>query len=548
MFENITLKFTDSHDIVIPTKGITIFVGPNNSGKSLVLREFELLSQQGVDSTFKVIRDFEVYWPSEKELDDALEKFAKLQHHIDHQAVLGHIDPRHGLQFERVTLLDFKLQAKRKEDKTAWARQYARWGFTRLDGRSRFYLTDEKEAGDLTLFPQNILRSLFDDEKSRSKVQDIVYDAFNVFLTIDPTKVGWLRLKVSPEKPVEDEQSLNSYAREYFRKAIGIEETGDGVQAFVGITAAVFSGEFHSVLIDEPEAFLHPPLARKLGRHLARSALEKNGTLMASTHSPDFLMGCIQEAKNVQIVRLEYVDGKSRGKLISPEVLGELLRRPLMRSANVVSSLFHDGVVITESDNDRAFYSEIYYRLSEQSGGAFPSVLFINAQNKQTIKDIVGPLRAFGVPAAAITDIDIIKDGGKTWLDWMAAAKVPLILRDGFSNQRIALKARFDAGGRDMKTEGGVAILSPDDRLAADQFFNTVGDYGIFVVRGGELENWLSQLGVQGKKTDWTINMLGALGSDPASSAYVRPEKGDVWGFMAKIASWVRDASRKGTP
>jgi hypothetical protein len=65
---------------------------------------------------------------------------------------------------------------------------------------------------------------------------------------------------------------------------------------------------------------------------------------------------------------------------------------------------------VTESDNDRAFYSEIYYRLAEKESG-YPSLLFVNAQNKQTIRDIIEPLRAFGVPAAAIVDIDILKDG-----------------------------------------------------------------------------------------------------------------------------------------
>jgi len=48
------------------------------------------------------------------------------------------------------------------------------------------------------------------------------------------------------------------------------------------------------------------------------------------------------------------------------------------------------SLLLTESDNDRAFYAEIYYRLAEQEKG-YPSLLFVNAQNKQTIRDIIGP-------------------------------------------------------------------------------------------------------------------------------------------------------------
>jgi hypothetical protein len=106
----------------------------------------------------------------------------------------------------------------------------------------------------------------------------------------------------------------------------------------------------------------------------------------------------VQGSKAVRVVRLGYTGGKSKAHKVDSEVLETILKQPLMRSANVISGLFHDGVVVTESDNDRAFYSEIYYRLAEETRDA-PSILFVNAQNKQTAKDIVSPLRQFGIPA-----------------------------------------------------------------------------------------------------------------------------------------------------
>jgi hypothetical protein len=339
---------------------------------------------------------------------------------------------------------------------------------------------------------------------------------------------------------------LNHEAREFHRKALHIKEGSDGVQAYTGIVTSVLSGEYHTILVDEPEAFLHPPLARKLGKHLTNLATERGGSLLAATHSSDFLMGCVQAGKDVRVVRLEYRNGKSRGKAVDPNQLNALFRNPLMRSANVVSALFHDGVVVTESDNDRAFYAEIYTRLAEENE-TLPSVLFVNAQNKQTIKDIIGPLRQFGVPAAAIPDIDILKDGGKTWTDWLAAAQVPNALHTGYASQRAVIKERMEKSGKDMKRDGGVSILEPGDQLAANQLFDTLDSYGIFVVRDGELEDWLKHLNVTGKKTDWTVRMLQKLGSDPASAEYVRPTEGDVWTFLRKIVAWINDPSRHGT-
>jgi len=202
--------------------------------------------------------------------------------------------------------------------------------------------------------------------------------------------------------------------------------------------------------------------------------------------------------------------------------------------------------IVTESDNDRAFYGEIYHRLASVHKD-YPSILFINAQNKQTIKNIIEPLRKFGVPAAAIPDIDILKDGGKTWMEWLRAAHIPNALHTGFSAQRVAIKDRFDATGKDMKADGGINALSATDKQAAEQLFQTLDAYGDFVVRGGELEHWLVQLGVPGKKTDWTVAMLERLGSDPADSSYVQPGTDDVWKFIEGVVQWVRTATRKGT-
>ena len=42
MFETISLKFTErSAPLIVPAQGVTVFVGPNNAGKSLALREIE---------------------------------------------------------------------------------------------------------------------------------------------------------------------------------------------------------------------------------------------------------------------------------------------------------------------------------------------------------------------------------------------------------------------------------------------------------------------------------------------------------------------------
>lgn len=547
MLESISLRFTESPNLQVETAGVVIFVGPNNSGKSLVLREVEdKFSSFTNTNSHLIVSNYELKFPTKDEIIAMIERSKRLRPPglPDDQITLGRISPGGGmdsLNINRNGLIDNVLAG----DKHWTASHYVRWGVIRLDGRSRFNLTNDQGTGDLLAPPGNVLTHLFQDDDVRKKVRDIIFDAFGVYFTIDPTNGGQLRIRLSGRVPPKDEQSLNHAAREFYRAAIHVKDASDGVQAFTGIVTAVFSGEFHTILIDEPEAFLHPPLARKLGKHLAALAAERGGTLMASTHSSDFLMGCIQATKDVKVIRLEYNNGKSRGRMIDPIQLEAFFKRPLMRSANVISGLFYDGVVVLESDNDRAFYNEIYHRMAE-ADSSYPSVLFVNAQNKQTMKEMVGPLRAFGVPAAAIPDIDILKDGGSVWGDWLNVAQVPAALHLGYGQQREAIKKRFGTSGKDMKRDGGVLALDLNDQLAANEFFDRLDEYGIFAVRGGEMESWLPTLGITGKKTDWTVGMLERLGSDPASAGYVRPSDDDVWRFMRQIVDWIRNPSRKG--
>jgi ABC-type cobalamin/Fe3+-siderophores transport system ATPase subunit len=560
MLQSISLKFTELEEpVVLPAQGITIFVGPNNSGKSLILKELQTLFNHGDRlEGLKIVHDFEINWPDTAQIEKDFNRFKQRQPQTSDINVVaaGYFNPGGAFQRRQLPRNDILNRASSKTEKYWFSAVYLSHFLVRLDGRTRFELTDDRSMGDLLGQPESILAQIFRDDAIRQEIRSLLHDAFQQYFLIDPMNLGQARIRLSELPPTADEQSLNADARRYYNDAIYIKEASDGVQAYVGIITAVLAGEFRAILIDEPEAFLHPPLARKLGTQLGKIASKSSGSLLASTHSADFLMGCIQATKDVRVVRLEYSKGKSKGRVVDPEILETIFRSPLLRSANVISALFYDGVVVTESDNDRAFYAEIYYRLAELHGN-FPSVLFINAQNKQTIKDIVQPLRQFGIPAAAIPDIDILKDGGQVWTNWLKAAAIPAALHQGLSVTRDNLKKCFEATGKDMKRDGGIDALLPDDKAAAKELFGNLDEYGVFVVRRGELETWLPELGAVGKKTDWTISVLEIMGSDPTSSSYVKPTrrkpsmfspKENVWEFMRKIVKWIEDPSRKGTP
>jgi len=368
--------------------------------------------------------------------------------------------------------------------------------------------------------------ALFQRQKERERLRALVHEAFDRYLVIDPTASGTLRVRLAVRPPTDEaeEQALDSRARAYHGSAPPIETFSEGVRAYAGLLAALLAIPAKVMLVDEPDAFLHPPLARRLGYHVAKLAAERDAQVFAATHSAEFLMGCVESGAYVEIVRLTYRSGVATARHLPSTELEELMRDPLPRSADVLAALFHDGAIVTESDIDRAFYQEINHRLiaardqprppleaatgpvrnpqsavnvAEREGA--DACMFLNAQNKQTVHRIIGPLRRLGVPAAGIVDIDVLKEGGATLANFLKGASVPEVTRRTMETARSQLFAKFQAAGKDMKKDG-IDALGVGDKNACRDFFDQLGAYGLFVVDVGEVERWLRKLNVPGKK------------------------------------------------
>ena len=136
------------------------------------------------------------------------------------------------------------------------------------------------------------------------------------------------------------------------------------------------------------------------------------------------------------------------------------MRNPLLRSTGVLGGLFYEFVVVTESDSDRAFYQEVNERLLMfKPEFGIPNCLFLNAQNKQTVRTIIKPLRELGIPTAGIVDVDILKDGGSVWTDFLKSGFIPELEWSPLATSRNAVNQKFKTSGKDMKIDGGIGIL-----------------------------------------------------------------------------------------
>lgn len=178
--------------------------------------------------------------------------------------------------------------------------------------------------------------------------------------------------------------------------------------------------------------------------------------------------------------------------------------------------------------------------------------VFLNAQNWQTTKTIAGPLRALGIPAAVVLDLDVLLRD--QWAALFQVAGIEEPIRTSLAQERQACAAVLEAMGtlgdganavKRCKVEGLDGLL-PADRIRLESFLDALASYGLFLVPVGELEKWLVQFGLTNKQT-WVTDMLARLGV-AGGPAYVEPGAGDVWGFVEKIATWIENPMRLGIP
>jgi ABC-type cobalamin/Fe3+-siderophores transport system ATPase subunit len=560
MIDNIKFKFGNTvgqQELEIEVTPITVFVGPNNSGKSRVLIEIERYCRRISGQSNDLIIDKIIFTPyTEDEIKKEIAEIEQIPF-IDErvgegQVIIGKVGAQSNqaqrVQVFRTGLID---EAQYPVRSSGYYATFLDIYTLRLDGTNRLNLLHPQSAGDLQKTPSNHLAHLFINNDLREEVRRIVFEAFGKYYVIDPTNIGQLRVRLSDREPTSEreEKGWETDSVKFHGAALEIANASDGVRAFSGIITTLLAGDPKITLIDEPEAFLHPALSNKLGKEIGKSLRGSKKRLFVSTHSSNFLMGCIQSGAPLNIVRLTYKNGVATARVLSKERILHLMRHPLLRSTGILSGLFFEAVIVCEADSDRAFYQEINERLlSDSDPRGINNCLFLNAQNKQTVWEIVKPLRELGIPTVGIIDIDVLKEGGQVFTKLLEGAFFPSLSHQSYQNQRNLLWTAFKNTGKDMKREGGIDLLIGGDKETCENFFDSLKDYGVFAVRKGELESWLKDLNAVGHGSNWLIDIFSKMGENPDETGYVKPDEGDVWNFIGAIKSWVENPNAKGVP
>lgn len=549
MIENISLKNGPSgtdEPIIINKPTLTVFLGPNNSGKSRVLTEiYHLIIKSRIEE--KILDDIELkpLTPEQARkdlLNNTTESSQSQQNKKREDSAWMEIDGEEKM----IKISDYISAMTDPNGNHSIMNSIMRQRTSNITGEKRLREIEPQKRGDLK-YPRTMFAKLFTDDVKRNILQEKIFGAVGFYPVFDATVGDELNLRFGKKIP-QDERSLSEDTINCMRNSYHHSQVGDGVKAYTGLLLRLVAGNENVILIDEPEAFLHPDLSFKIGKEIGRFSSEGK-QIFISTHSTSFLMGVIHSGANADIIRLTYDGTIGTARRLDRSQLRKMSRDPLLRSTNVLSAVFFRNVVVCEGDTDRAFYQEINERLNEDKDEhGIPDAAFINANGKHVIHRIVIPLRKLGIPTAAIMDIDALKEGGSQWTNHLQAASIPLSQHQPKGTERAEVWKFLQKSGKNPKTDGGLSLLSGTELEAAEELFRTLERYGLFIVPVGEVEHWLPKLQIRREKSRWLRSIFEAMGHDPTDPEYVVPDQSDVWTFIRRVREWLKDPDRRGIP
>jgi hypothetical protein len=184
------------------------------------------------------------------------------------------------------------------------------------------------------------------------------------------------------------------------------------MKSLLGLLLPIITAAYPIIIVDEPEAFLHPPQAAKLGTILGSLARDNNVQVILATHDRNILIGLIGSTAPLSVVRLDRQSSVTRAYRLEPEKISEIWSDPVLRYSHVLDGLFHKLVILAENERDCTFYAAALDAAHEISPLPVPpsEILFVPTGGKDGMAPVALALAKLKVPVVACPDLDMLDD------------------------------------------------------------------------------------------------------------------------------------------
>lgn len=218
-----------------------------------------------------------------------------------------------------------------------------------------------------------------------------------------------------------------------------IEALADSGKMKTGRNALLKDEDPKILLVEEPESFLHPPAIRSAREALYKIAELENWQVMITTHSPIF----IDVSKpHTTIIRVEKT--KNTTKTFSTEKANfaddERERLQMIRNCHptINEFFFADSIILVEGDTEQAVLSQIKKE----------NTAILNCRGKANIPMFEKILNHFGMSYIVIHDLDSPKvNRNKSWIKnsmWSINEKIYAESQKGKGNKVIVNVPDFE--------------------------------------------------------------------------------------------------------
>lgn len=485
------IAFNDDTQLPLEHNSIVVFTGANNSGKSQVLKDAEHCLDKSNQTPTIVIKSTESdYCGVIDETTFLCERFF-----VNQQGRYQQFDS--GNNFDKNTLQQWWQNRTLHNDLHKL--------FVKLLS-TEFRLTASNALNRNNQPEKHPIFKLNKSETLAQKLSDYFHQAFGVDLVVNRNEMQTIPLHTgqSPDKKAFTIDKQDDYYNQVAALP-KLQEQGDGMRSFASILLDTFTSDHTITLIDEPEAFLHPPQARLLGKMLAKNNPDKR-QLFISTHSEDFLQGLLDaDNENVTVIRINRENDINRMSVLKNNEIKKLWGNPLLRYSNILGGLFHEKVVVCESDYDCLFYQAIMDAMYEYKSEVAPDVLFVHCGGKTRVKDVVSALKAVNVPVVAVCDFDLL-NASQNFKPIVAAFGVDwdIVLSADMKTIYDGMNAKNDAWAQIKKI--GKSGFTGNEPAAYEKVEEVCKSAGLFVVPVGEMECFDKT--VNKEKKDWVYYVL----------------------------------------
>jgi hypothetical protein len=532
------LKFSGGDSFDLKPNEKIILVGPNNSGKSQCLREILAVAAKGEGERPVVLTELKIVKTGDGEslrlfLESKADLVKGVYRYKDWQLNENHV------QFWKLDFLVHGLAP----------------GFIKnIAAKERLTICDQQSSispGEQKSQPQHIL---YDDAALMGKISGLFRRAFGKDLMFDFRGGSRLPIHVGELPRIEGQIDRVSDAYVHAVRANPLlDEQGDGMKSYAGILFQAVVADLDITLIDEPEAFLHPPQMRRLGETLAS---EVTGQLIVATHSSDILRGFLEGTQgSIRILRIRREAGKNLVAEATPEVIKNLWEKPELRYSNALEGIFHEQTIICEDDSDCRLINSVADYLANQSGEQWQDTAYVPTGGKHGIPKVAAVLRQIGVPVKAVFDIDFLSEQalvqstveafGGQWDEikplWM---RVDSAVRAGIKPKSVPqikeeVISLLNSSNADDLPKGDVIEAMKQNKAWSEvkkygargipkgvaqrdygKLKISLEEMGIYLVPLGEIENFCPEIGSHGPK--YVTKLLSTIPLDSESLSELR--------------------------